>query len=96
MSTNLRAGFKERHRKRLHKAIDVVRPPAKRVCPERVQEKLGRKVLPMPVPPSDTTGPSSVPATKKKANPTLVRPLMVLLPSRRFWIKKILLRPLLL
>lgn len=32
MATDLRVGFKERHRKRLHVAIEVVAPPTKRVC----------------------------------------------------------------
>lgn len=35
MSIDLRAGFKERHRKCLHEAIDMVPPPAKRVYLER-------------------------------------------------------------
>lgn len=35
MSTDLRVGFKERHRKRLHEAIDMVPPPAKKACPEK-------------------------------------------------------------
>lgn len=30
MATDLRVGFKKRHHKRLHKAIEVVAPPAKR------------------------------------------------------------------
>ena len=30
MATDLRVGFKKRHRKHLHKAIEVVAPPAKR------------------------------------------------------------------
>ena len=35
---DLRTGFLERHRKRLHEAIDIVPPPAKRACPEKTQE----------------------------------------------------------
>ncbi|KAL6312552.1 hypothetical protein AAG906_029548 [Vitis piasezkii] len=44
MSADLRANFKERHRKRLHEAIDMVLPPAKKACPkglERVGPTLG-------------------------------------------------------
>lgn len=37
--------------------------------PEGVQEELVRDVPPMQVPPSDTTGPSSMPAIEKKVNP---------------------------
>ena len=33
---DLRTGFLERHRKRLHEAIDIVPPPAKRACPKKV------------------------------------------------------------
>lgn len=69
MSTNLRAGFKERHHKRLHKAIDVVPPLAKRACPKRVQEEPEREVPLMPVPPSDITGPSSALVAEKEADP---------------------------
>ncbi|WJZ80867.1 hypothetical protein VitviT2T_000742 [Vitis vinifera] len=36
MSNDLRAGFKERHHKRLHEAIDMTHFPAKKTCPERV------------------------------------------------------------
>ncbi|KAJ9687280.1 hypothetical protein PVL29_015957 [Vitis rotundifolia] len=36
MPTDLRPDFKERHRKRLHEAITVDTPPAKRTCPEGV------------------------------------------------------------
>lgn len=67
MATDLRADFKERHHKRLHKAIEVVAPPTKRACPKGVHEELARDVPLMPVPPSDAAGPSSVPTAKKKA-----------------------------
>lgn len=71
MLTNLRASFKERHRKRLHEAINVVPPLSKRACLERVQEKLGRKVSSMPVPPSDITRPSSASTVEKEVDPAL-------------------------
>lgn len=70
MSTDLRAGFKERHHKRLHKAIDVVPPLAKRARPERVQEEPEREVPLMPVPPLDITRPNSAPVAEKEADPT--------------------------
>lgn len=66
MSTDLRVGFKERHHKRLHEAIDVVLLPAKRAF----QEEPEKEVPPMPVPLSDTAGLSSTPATEKEADPT--------------------------
>ncbi|RVW64612.1 hypothetical protein CK203_048494 [Vitis vinifera] len=46
MSTDLRVGFKERHRKHLHEAIDMVPPPTKKACPEKAREKPGREVNP--------------------------------------------------
>lgn len=70
MSADLRAGFKERHHKRLHEAINMVPSPAKRPCPEEAQEEPGRKVFPMLVPSSNTVGPSSTPATEKEVSPT--------------------------
>lgn len=69
MSTDLRSGFKERHHKRLHKAIDVVPPLAKRACPERVQEEPEREVPLMPVPLPDIAGLSSAPIAEKEADP---------------------------
>lgn len=66
MSTDRRVGFKERHRKRLHEAIDMVPPPAKRACSERAWEELGKEVPPMLVPLLDATGPSSVPSVEKE------------------------------
>lgn len=70
MSADLMADFKKMHRKRLHEAIDMVPSPAKRPCPKEAQEEPGRKVLPMPVPPSNTMGPSSTPVTEKEVGPT--------------------------
>lgn len=35
MSNNLRIGFKERHRKRLHEAIDMVPSPSQKSLPEK-------------------------------------------------------------
>ena len=67
MSNDLRAGFKERHHKCLHEAIDMVPPPAKRACPERAWEELGREVPPMLVPPPDAARPNSMPAVEKEA-----------------------------
>lgn len=32
---DLRVEFKEKHRKRLHEAINMVLPPAKKACPDR-------------------------------------------------------------
>lgn len=66
MATDLRAGFKERHCKHFHKAIEVAAPPTKRACLEGVQEEPMRDVLSGPMPPSDATGPSSVPAVEKE------------------------------
>ena len=56
----LRAGFKERHHKRLYEAIDMVPPPTKKVCPERVQEEPTRRAHPMTMPQPDVVGPSTV------------------------------------
>ena len=71
MSTDLRVGFKERHRKRLHEAIHMVPPPTKRACPEGAREEPRRQVLPMPMPPLDTVGPSSTLVVEKEVDPTL-------------------------
>lgn len=71
MATDLRAGFKERHCKHFHKAIEVAAPPTKRACLEGVQEEPMRNVLPGPMPPSDATGPSSVLAVKKEISTVL-------------------------
>ena len=64
---DLRAEFKEKHRKRLHEAIDMVPPPAKKACSERAQEEPAREVPPIVVSPSDVAGPSRAPAAKKEA-----------------------------
>ena len=71
MLADLRADFKERHRKRLHEAINMVPSPAKKACPEGAQEEPGREVPLMPVPPPDTMGPSSAPAAEKEVGSTL-------------------------
>lgn len=67
MLNDLRTYFKERHRKCLHEAIDMVPPPAKRACSEGVREEPGREVPSMLVPSLDVVGPSSVPAIEEKA-----------------------------
>lgn len=69
MATDLRVGFKKRHRKRLHKAIEVVAPPAKRAWLEGVQEELVRDVPLIPVPPLDIIGLSGVPTIEKGVGP---------------------------
>lgn len=66
MSTNLRAGFKERHHKHLHETIDMAPSLTKRTCLERVQEELEREVPPVAVPPSDVAGSSNAPAVEKE------------------------------
>ena len=71
MSTDLRVGFKERHRKHLHEAIDMIPPPTKKACLEKAREKPGKEVPPMLVPLLDTVGPNSVPTAKKEVSPTL-------------------------
>ena len=65
---DLRTEYKEKHRKRLHEAIDMVPPPAKKACSERAQEELAREVPPVAVPPSDVAGPNSAPAAKKEGD----------------------------
>lgn len=57
---DLRARFKERHHKRFYETIDMVPSPAKKACPERVQEEPTRGAPPMTVPQSDVVGPSIV------------------------------------
>lgn len=66
MSTNLRAGFKERRCKRFHEAIDIVPSLAKRTCLKRVQEKLEREIPPMAMPPPNVVGSSSAPVAEKE------------------------------
>lgn len=66
MATDLRAGFKERHHKHFHKAIEVAAPPTKRACLKGVQEEPMRDVIPGPMPPSDAMGLSSMPAVEKE------------------------------
>lgn len=43
-------------------------PPAKRTCPERVQEEPKRDVSPVAVSPPDVAGPSSAPAAEKETS----------------------------
>ena len=61
---DLRTGFLEKHRKRLNKAIDIVPPPAKRVCPERTEEDSATKAPLSTIPQSNEAGPSTVAATQ--------------------------------
>lgn len=69
MATDLRASFKERHRKCLHEAIEVVALPTKIACPKRVQEEPMRDVYPMPTLPSNAVGPSRVLTAEKEIGP---------------------------
>lgn len=66
MATDLRADFKERHRKCLHEAIDVVACPAKRTCPEGFQGEPMKDAFPMPMPSSDAAGFSSMSTVGKE------------------------------
>lgn len=68
MSNYLRAGFKERHHKRLHEDIDMTPTPTKRTCPKRVQEESVREVPQVAVPPSDVLGSSSVSTVERKTS----------------------------
>lgn len=69
MTTDLRASCKERHRKRLHEAIEVVTLPTKIAYPNGVQEEPIRDIHPMPTLPSDAVGPSSVLTAEKEIGP---------------------------
>lgn len=60
MSNYLRAGFKERHHKCFHEAIDMTPTPTKKTFLERVQEESVREVPQVAVPLSDVLGSSSV------------------------------------
>ena len=60
---DLRAGFLERHSKRLYDPIDIVPPPIKKVCPERAEEDLVAEVPPSTMSHPDEAGPSSAAAT---------------------------------
>ena len=66
MATDLRADFKERHRKCLHEAIEVAVPPAKRACLVGVHEEPMRDVPPGLVLPLDTVGLSNIPTVEKE------------------------------
>lgn len=65
MSTDLRVGFKEGHRKHLYESIEVVTPPPKRSCLEKVREEPMRNDSTMP--PSDVARSSSVVVAAKEA-----------------------------
>lgn len=72
MSTDLRVGFKEGHRKRLYESIEVVTSPPKRSCPEKVREEPMRNDSTTPMPPSDVARSSSVAAAANEACLALV------------------------
>ena len=61
---DLRTGFLERHRKWLHKAIDIVPLPTKRVCPEKAQEDPAGEAPPSTMPQSEEAGPSAATVTQ--------------------------------
>ena len=63
---DLRTGFLERHCKRLHEAIDIVSPPAKRACLEKAQEDLGGAPL-STMPQSNEASPSAATAVQPEA-----------------------------
>lgn len=93
MSTDLRVGFKERHRKCFHKAIDMALPSAKRTCSERVQEESEREVPLVTVPQPDVVGPSSTLAAQretgeKEAGPALRKALGSTAPVKEALDKK--------
>lgn len=67
MSTDLRVGFKEGHRKHLYESIEVVTPPPKRSYPEKVREEPMRNDSTTPMPPSDVARSSSDVAAAKEA-----------------------------
>lgn len=64
---DLRVGFKERHRKLLYEAIDMVIPQPKKAYPKRTQEEQTKGVPPVVVPQPNVAGPSSAPVTEKEA-----------------------------
>ena len=61
---DLRTGFLERHRKRLHEAIDIVPPPAKRVYLERAEEDPEMEAPPSTMPQSNEEGSNVAAATQ--------------------------------
>ena len=61
---DLRNGFLEKHRKRLNEAIDIVPPPAKRVCPERTEEDSVTEAPPSTMPQPNEAGPITATATQ--------------------------------
>ena len=61
---DLRVMFLERHRKRLYDPLDIVPSPAKRVCPERVEEDPTMEVFPSTMFHPYKVGPSTVAATQ--------------------------------
>lgn len=96
MSADLRADFKEIHRKCLYAAIDVVPLPAKKDCQEKTREETERETLATPMPQSNVMGLSSAPAIEEEVGPALGGPLMVPLQLKKSWIRRTLLHPLLL
>lgn len=58
MTSNLRAGFKERQRKCLFESLPTTPPPAKRTCTEGPHEVLVPDTLLAPMSPSDAAGSS--------------------------------------
>lgn len=93
MSTDLRVSFKERHRKRLYKAIDMVLPPVKKGCLEKVREEIGRETLVTPVPQPDVMGSSRVLIAEEKAGLPYGGPLMAPSPTRKSRTIRTLLHP---
>lgn len=83
MTTDLRAGFKERHRKRLYETIDVIAPSPKRTRLEEVREEPMRGTSMMPVPSPDVAGSSNVSAAEKETYPTQDRALGGLAPVKK-------------
>lgn len=60
MAVNLRAGFKERQRKRLSKSIAITLFPTKKSCLEVPCSSPISNILPMPKPSTNAVGPSCV------------------------------------
>lgn len=92
MSVDLRVGFKERHRKRLYEAIDMVLSHAKKACPKMAWEGTEREAPTTPAPQPDAMEPSSVPAAEEETGPAPRGALMAPLLLRKFRTKMTLLR----
>ena len=84
MMTDLRAGFKERHRKRLHEAIKVNASLTKRTCPEGEPMKDASLML---GPPPNVVGLATCRLLGRRLARLRMGHLAVRLPSRRIWIK---------